>query len=67
MLSLGVAQSISMLVAYYRGKHDKVKLKDTLKYGLISVTIMQVLVSILMFGIEPYIFAGYGIPGDGNA
>ena len=59
MLSLGVAQTVSMLVSYYANSNQMNKVGDTIKYGFISMIICSLFASLLLFGLQGILFVTY--------
>lgn len=61
MIALGIAQGVSMLVAFYRGSNQWHKMKDTLIYGSIGMMISSILTALFLFGMQGILFNAYGL------
>lgn len=59
MLSLGVAQAVSMLVSYYSNSDQYNKLGETIKYGFISMFICSIFAVMILFGLQGVLFNAY--------
>lgn len=59
MLSLGVAQSMSMLISYYVGSKQKEKIGDTIKFGAISMIVCTIFATLVLFGLQGVLFNAY--------
>ncbi len=59
MLSLGVAQTVSMLVSYYANSNQMNKVGETIKYGFLSMVVCTLLAVALLFGIQGLLFNAY--------
>ncbi len=65
MLSLGVAQAMSMLISYYHNSDQNDDVKKTLKYGFYTIIVVQILVVITLIGLEDVLFRLFVNSGDG--
>ncbi|NQX83544.1 MAG: hypothetical protein HRS50_02435 [Mycoplasmataceae bacterium] len=59
MLSLGVAQSISMLVSYYSNLGEKEKLRQTIKYGFMLMIACSIMASMILMSLQGVLFNAY--------
>lgn len=58
-ITLGIAQAMSMLVTYFVYSKQYGKLKETMYYGIMLMTSLSVLISLLLFGIQGSLFKAY--------
>ncbi len=56
MISLGVSQAMAMLISYYNNSNQKHNVKETLKYGFLTIIIVQVFIVLLLTGLENTLF-----------
>ncbi len=64
MIALGVAQSVSMLTSYFYGKSDYGRLKDTIKYGAISMLVCTLASSLVLFELQGILYNAYDPSGN---
>ncbi len=64
MIALGVAQSVSMLTSYFYGKDDYGRLKETIKYGAISMLVCTFASSLILFGLQGILYDAYDPSGN---
>ncbi len=58
-LSLGVAQSMSMLISYYTNSHQNEKVGSTIKYGSISMVACSLFTFFVLLGMQGILFNAY--------
>ncbi len=61
MMSLGVGQTMAMLISFYNNSDQKDKVKETLKVGTICVFIVQMIAIGILLLIAKPLFHAYGV------
>ncbi len=58
-VTLGIGQTLAMLAAHYYNSGNKVRFKESIKYGILTAIILQVVLALIFILIQEWIFIGF--------